>query len=102
VSIDARVRTVLIFEDGGGALLLEDRPARRPSDTPGIAGQARLTFADAPEEVTALNGLDLWGGDDRLMLGEHLIARRLGYTRIAFVDAPAFKAATAAYHARQR
>jgi hypothetical protein len=52
--------------------------------------------------VTALNGLDVWGGDDRLMLGEHLLARRLGYTRIAFVDAPAFKAATAAYHARRR
>jgi hypothetical protein len=92
VSIDARVETVLIHEDGGGRLLLVDRPARA-GGVPGTAGQRSLYFERAPEEVTALNGLDIWGGDGEIMLGESEIARRIGYTRIEFVDDETFKRA---------
>ncbi len=102
MSIDARVETVMIYEDGSGKLCLIDRPAARPGENPGIAGQNTLFFDKAPEEVTALNGLDIWGGDSWIMLGETTIAYRTGATRIGFVDAEKFKDAVAQYHARQK
>lgn len=99
MSIDARVRTVLCNEDGSGKLLLTDRPAR-DGGTPGIAGQASLAFDGVPHEVTALNGLDVWGGASDLMLGEWRVAWREGYGKITFVGPETFKAAVAEYHRR--
>lgn len=96
MSIDARIRAVHLHEDGGGTLELEDRPAR-PGGVPGIAGQKRLRFDDAPEEVTALNGRDIWGGADTIMLGDVEIARRVGYTRIVFHDRETFLRAVREY-----
>jgi hypothetical protein len=96
VSIDARVKTVRLFEDGSGELVLVDRPAR-PGGVPGIAGQRSLAFDAAPEEVTALNGCDIWGGANSVMLGDREIARREGYTRVVFCDPESFKRAVAEY-----
>ncbi len=100
MSIDAQVETVYHNEDGSGRLKLIDRPKRRPGDTPGIAGQNCLYFETAPHEVTALNGLNIWGGSGEIMLGEREIAKRRGYESIEFVDAEAFKAAVTEYHRR--
>lgn len=61
-----------------------------------------MRFQTAPEEVTALNGLDVWGGSDSLMLGDTEIARRMGYTRIEFHPADRFKQAVGEYHRRRR
>lgn len=83
MSIDARVKTVHINEDGSGWLELEDRPAG-PHGHVGIAGQPRLYFDSAPHEVTALNGRDIWGGSDLIVYDEQVIAVRIGYTRIKF------------------
>jgi hypothetical protein len=94
MSIDARVETVYINEDGSGRLNLVDRPG----NPPGISGQSSLWFKHAPEEVTGLNGLDVWGGSSILMLGDHRIASRVSYTQIVFVDSQLFKAALSAYH----
>lgn len=91
MSIDARVKTVIVHENGGGELRLIDRPAK--SGNPGIAGQNALAFDAAPEEVAALNGRDIWGGSDSIMLGETEIAKRVGYTKIVFCDAETFKRA---------
>jgi hypothetical protein len=102
MSIDARVETVIIDENGGGRLKLIDRPARSAGDNDGIAGQNYLSFDSAPEEVTALNGLDIWGGDSQIMLGDSEIAKREGYGGLAFVGAEEFKRAVAAYHARDK
>jgi hypothetical protein len=98
MSIDARVDVVHINEDGSGELRLVDRPPSRPGQNPGIAGQRSLSYLTAPEEVTALNGLDVWGGSDELMLGDRKIADRVGYTRIVFVSWADFNAAVAEYH----
>lgn len=100
MSIDARVKTVICNEDGSGELRLIDRPARREGDSPGIAGQKALSFDDAPHEVTALNGLDIWGGDNTIMLGHCEIARRKSYTKIVFVGDQHFKEAVAKYHGK--
>jgi hypothetical protein len=78
-------------------LRLTDRPRRQPGDHDGIAGQRALSFVSAPEEVTALNGADVWGGSGFLMLGDVEIARRTGYTTIQFHGADVFKRAVAAY-----
>lgn len=101
MSIDARVQTVIVHEDGSGELRLVDRPAR-PGAVPGIKGQSALRYEKAPEEVTALNGLDVWGGANSLMLGDVEIAERIGYTRIKFHGRETFTRAVTAYHAKRR
>lgn len=102
MSIDARVKTVIVNEDGSGRLVLVDRPPSRPGDSGGIAGQKILGFRGAPEEVTALNGLDIWGSDSSLMLGVYEIATRYGYQEIGFVGREFFNRAVANYHIRKR
>lgn len=92
VAIDANVAYVHLNEDGSGTLHLCDRVPE------GSRGQSRLHFATAPYEVTALNGLSIWGGASQIMLGDHEIARRDGYTRISFIEWEPFLAAVAAYH----
>jgi hypothetical protein len=101
MSIDANVAYVELHEDGSGVLHLCDRQSfgKRPD---GIAGQPRLRFETAPYEVTALNGLQIWGGSSSIMLGEREIARRQGYTRISFIEREPFLAAVAEYHKRKR
>ena len=100
MSIDAQVRTMILNEDGSGRLDLIDRPARR-GGVPGIAGQRSLDFSSAPHEATALNGLNIWGGSNSIMLGDVEIAERYGYTRIKFHDGETFKDAVAKYHAKR-
>lgn len=96
MAIDAHVAYVELHEDGSGVLHLCDRVPE------GSRGQDRLRFNSAPHEVTALNGLPVWGGAGQLMLGEREIAKREGYTRISFIEREPFLAAVAEYHARQR
>jgi len=93
MSIDAKVETVYIDEDGGGYLDLIDRP------NGGIAGQKKLYFDMAPEEVTGLNGLNIWGGSGFIMLGDIQIANRIGYTKIEFVNRKDFCKALSNYKA---
>jgi hypothetical protein len=85
MSIDARVDRVEVFPDGSGKLFLKDRPAIRFGSTAGIAGQAVLFFDKAPEDVGSLEGKDIWGSSNIIMLGERRIAERDGYTGIVFV-----------------
>ena len=96
MAIDAMVGFVETFEHGGGVLhLAEPRPGA-------IVGQNALKFDDAPHEVTALNGLPIWGGAGEIMLGQKRIARREGYTRIVFVEREDFLAAVQAWHEADR
>ena len=97
MSIEARGETVICKEDGSGELRLADRPAGA-GGTAGIAGQRTLHFDAAPEEITALNGCDIWGGDSSIMLGDAKIGNRQGYTGVAFVSSDAFKQAVSDYH----
>ena len=96
MAIDALVAYVETWEDGSGTLHLCDRVPE------GSRGQSRLSFASAPYEVTALNGLPVWGGAGQIMLGNREIAKRDGYTRISFTERETFLAAVAEYHALQR
>ncbi len=96
MGIDANVAFVEVAEDGSGVLHLCDRVPE------GSRGQSRISFQSAPYEVTALNGLEIWGGSSTVMLGDKEIARREGYTRISFIEREQFLAAVAAYHQRRR
>lgn len=96
MSIDANIAFVELKEDGSGTLHLCDRIPN------GSRGQSRLYFDTAPYEVTALNGLQIWGGDSQIMLGDREIAKRLGYTRISFTERESFLAAVQAYHEDRR
>ncbi len=102
MSIDARITRVDLTADGFGRVYLEDRPKNFPGGYEGCKGQPSLDFDDAPEEVTALNGLNVWGSDDALMLGERKIASRVGYTRIEFVPREEFLAAVKAYREKRK
>ena len=101
MSIDARVQTVHLNEDGSGRLDLIDRPARTGA-TPGCAGHRALSYTTAPHEVTALNGLDIWGSANTIMLGDVEIAKRDGYTKIVFCDRETFNRAVTEYHKKTR
>lgn len=96
MAIDANVAYVELQQDGSGTLHLCDRIPN------GSRGQSRLHFDAAPYEVTALNGLPIWGGDSGIMLCETEIAKREGYTKISFTERDVFLAAVAEYHRRQR
>jgi len=96
MAIDAHVAYVELNEDGSGFLHLCDRIPT------GSRGQSRLRFSTAPYEVTALNGLSIWGGDRQIMLGNCAIAMRDSYTRISFIEREPFLAAVATYHRQRR
>jgi hypothetical protein len=96
MAIDANVAYVELREDGSGALHLCDRIPD------GSRGQSRLYFDVAPYEVTALNGLSIWGGADQIMLGDREIAKRSGYTKISFIEREPFLDAIAVYHRKRR
>ena len=96
MAIDANVAYVELQEDGSGTLHLCDRVPN------GSRGQSRLHFNTAPYEVTALNGLPIWGGASNILLGDIEIAKRAGYTHISFSERDQFLAAVAAWHKRQR
>ena len=96
MAIDANVAYVECREDGSGVLHLCDRIPN------GSRGQSRLHFDAAPYEVTALNGLSIWGGSSEIMLGERQIATRILYTRISFIERESFLAAVAEYHRKRR
>lgn len=96
MAIDANVAYVEVNEDGSGVLHLCDRVPE------GSRGQDRLRFEMAPHEVTALNGLSIWGGDSSIMLGDVEIAKRDGYTRISFIERERFNEAVAKYHQKRR
>lgn len=74
MSINATVKSVYINEDGSGQLNLEGDER----------GQPVLKFDSAPEDVTALNGRQIWGSSDAIMAHETQIAYRIGYTEIKF------------------
>jgi hypothetical protein len=99
MAIDARVQSVIHNEDESGELRLVDRPAR-PGGFPGICGQSALFYEKAPYTVTSLNGLDVWGGNATLMLGDRKIADREGYSRIEFVPDDEFTRACIEYRRR--
>lgn len=101
MSIDARVKTVIVNEDGSGELRLIDRP-KGEGMSEGTAGQRALKFDKAPHEVTALNGLDIWGGANSVILGDVEIAQRQGYTTIVFHSAEVFKKAVTEYNKKVR
>ena len=96
MAIDALVAYVELKEDGSGVLHLCDRVPN------GSRGQSRLHFASAPYEVTALNGVPLWGGDSQIMLGDIEIAKREGYTGISFNERDVFREAIIEYHRKRR
>ncbi len=96
MAIDANVAYVECREDGSGTLHLCDRIPN------GSRGQSRLHFDTAPYEVTALNGLSIWGGDNQIILGSKFIASREGYTHISFIEREPFLAAVAEYHRARR
>lgn len=103
MSIDARVSRVFRDSDGTGDLFLVDRPKSRPEDNDGCCGQPQLSFDESPEGVMRLEGKDVWGSSEDLMLGDVKIADRSGYCSIGFVlDDEEFNRAVAKYEEKRK
>jgi hypothetical protein len=79
---DAKVKTVIINEDGSGELKLINQPTGSPSV---------LHFDSAPEEVTSLNGKEICIGSESILFCELKFADRIEYTKIEFCDSETFK-----------
>lgn len=80
MSIDAKVQDIYLEKDGTGELVLS---GRKSGEHP---GQTKLKYQKAPYNIMGLKGLDIWGDSANIMLGNTKIARRLGYTRIEFIN----------------
>ena len=81
MSIDARVTNVVYNDDGTATLHLEARDSRV-----GPAGQSSLTVLNPKPHMDAMVGVEIWGGDDRIIVGrEKLFAWRVGYGSIRLV-----------------
>jgi len=77
MSINAIVSAIYRKEDGSGKLHL-----KKYNDDP--AGQPQLKFDSSPKDLHALYGRHVWGGDSNLLIGETVIANRIGYQEIEF------------------
>lgn len=82
-------------EDGSGALHLSAVSADR-SGLP-----AAILFADAPHDVTALNGLPIYRHGPSVLLSGIRIGTMMTATRIAFEEEP-MRAALERYHRERR
>jgi hypothetical protein len=64
-------------------------PAARLREPLALRGPALpgtvLFFDNCPPDVWKLEGKDIWGGANNIMLGDVEIAEREGYTKIRFV-----------------
>jgi len=101
MSIDAVVSLVMVSKDRNGTLDFIDSPSRRLGSSGGIAGQDFFYFSKCPPNVAVLAGLEIWGGDSSILLGEVKIADREGYNRIVFCEDEKFDFAIKEYFRKQ-
>lgn len=79
MAISALVEGITVLPDGTVRLILGETPS---GDSP---GQPELIVVNPPEPPEILRGLIgsiVWGGAGELLVGETIIAERIGYTRI--------------------
>lgn len=61
-----------------------------PREPGGVAGQTVLTIVNPssvdPEQLSLLLGVDIWGGNGFIMLGDRRWATRVGYTKIRLLE----------------
>lgn len=100
--IDAKIQQIFIDEDGSGRLRLVDRPARKPGEPPGVAGQGWLRFDAAPECLPLLAGREILGDPETITLGGVIIADRVSSAGITFRHAEEIRAALASLNKWRR
>lgn len=63
-----------------------------PREKFGIAGQSVLTIVNPPtvdpEILSALIGIEIWGGSGDIMVGDNKWAERVSYTKISLTGVP--------------
>ena len=80
MSIDARINDVRYLPDGTAELVLAAADERRAP-----AGQPSIIIENPKPGMDALVGYNIWGGAGEIMLGDKMLAKRVGYTRARLV-----------------
>lgn len=86
MAISAVVQGITVLPDGTVQLALGPVEDGDPRESP---GQETLVVINPPSPPELLRGLIdciVWGGSDELLVGETVIAERIGYTRLRLLD----------------
>ncbi len=83
MAIDAVVRAVRRNRDGTATMTLGPRDTGHGSS---CKGQAKMTILNPPAgPLRGLVGVEIWGGDGAIMVGDRKWAVRVGYTKCRLV-----------------
>lgn len=83
MSIDAKIVGTSRHADGTVTIALE------PRERGGCAGQQVMTILNPPPldcDLSRLIGVEIWGGDGYVLVGDEKLADRVGYTSLRLVD----------------
>lgn len=83
MSIDAKIVGTSRHSDGSVTIALE------PRERGGCAGQQVMTILNPPPldcDLSRLIDVQIWGGANCVLVGEEVLATRVGYTSLKLVD----------------
>lgn len=86
MAISAVVQGISVLGDGTVRLALGPTDKGDPAESPGQETMIVLNPPTPPELLRGLIGCTVWGGSNELLVGETVIAERIGYTRLRLLD----------------
>jgi hypothetical protein len=86
MAISAVVNGITVLPDNTVRLTLGEIDDASPSDSPGQESLIVINPPSPPELLRCLIDLIVWGGSDELLVGDKVIAERIGYTRIRLLE----------------
>lgn len=86
MAISAVVQGITVLPDGTVRLSLGPIEDGDPSQSPGQESMIVVNPPDPPDLLRGLIGSTVWGGSGELLVGETVIAERIGYTRLRLLE----------------
>ncbi len=86
MAISAVVQGITVLPDNTVRLSLAAVDGMEPGDSPGQEFLIVINPPSPPELLRCLIDTIVWGGSDELLVGEKVIAERIGYTRIRLLE----------------
>lgn len=86
MAISAVVQGITVLPDNTVRLILGATEDGKPGDSPGQDSLIVVNPPTPPDLLRCLIDTIVWGGSDELLVGEKVIAERIGYTRIRLLE----------------